>query len=77
MAGPEGGEKRALYQLQFPGTPEGLNAVFGLKLAEGTVHVSLGRVEADHEPIGDLLVRKPLGDQPQDLQFTSTQRDGR
>ncbi|CAM5740444.1 hypothetical protein SBADM41S_04270 [Streptomyces badius] len=44
-----------------------LHPVVQLEFAEGVLHMVLDRAVRDHQAFGDLLVREPLGDQPQHL----------
>src|SRR4051812_17582242 len=44
-----------------------LHAVVHLELAQRVLHVVLDGPVGDHEPVGDLAVREPLGDHPEHL----------
>ena len=53
---------------------DGFGAPLHLEFAEGVPVVPFNRVQRQKQPLPDLMVGKPLGDQPQYLQLALTQR---
>jgi hypothetical protein len=46
-----------------------------LQLAQGVADVRLDRALADHEPLGDVGVAQPSGDQPHHFAFPHSDRE--
>ena len=56
-----------VVEAPLDGVPHELHAVVQLELAERVLDVVLDSAVGDDQTLGDLLVREPLGDQPQHL----------
>ena len=53
-----------------------MGAASGTELLEDAVNVSLACAKTDHQPGGDLAIREPLSDQPQDIHLPCAQDGG-
>ena len=55
--------------MQLTRAEERLGAALHVELAVDVVDVLLDRTDCDHQPVGDRLIGKTIGDQAQDFQL--------
>ncbi len=70
-------EEKGLEELMLMRSRKGLSAARDAELAIDIVDVCFHRADAHNHPVGNLLVRQPLGNQAEDLEFTLAQRLGK
>ena len=68
-AGSEAGWCSWLQQAEVAGTGDGLGAPLDIQLAENHAVVPLDRAQGEVEPLANLVIREPLGDEAQDFQL--------